>query len=398
VPGRYGDGAGLYLQVGPTGTKSWLLRYMLNGRSREMGLGPVPLISLAEARVRATACRKQLIDGLDPLDQKAAQKLARALEVAKAITFDECAAAYIEAHRPGWKNIKHAGQWESTLKTYASPLIGGLAVQAVDTSLLLKILTPIWRDKTETAVRLRNRIELVLSWAGARGYRTGENPARWRGHLDKLLPKPTKVKAVVHHPALPIDELPAFLKKLRAEGSTACLALEFLILTAARTGEVLGAHWNEFNLPEASWTIPGNRMKAGKEHRVPLTPRVMEILRIMQARPAGGMVFPGRNRGSGLSNMALLAILRRMNCGVTSHGFRSTFRDWASERTNFSREVAEAALAHTLRDKVEAAYRRGDLFLKRRRLMEAWAQFCNSPASEVAPVYDLRPPILESFP
>ena len=304
------------------------------------------------------------------------------LNAAKAMTFRDCAARYIASHRAGWRNPKHAAQWEATLATYAGPVMGGLSVQAIDTALVLKVLEPIWTTKPETAGRVRGRIESVLDWAKVRGYRAGENPARWRGHLDKLLPARSKVRRVEHHAALPYAELPGFLMSLRDQEGIAARALEFAIVTAARTGEVIGARWSEIDLLEKIWTVPPGRMKAGKEHRVPLSARALAILEEMQPHrhAEDSFVFPGAKLGRPLSNMAFLMLLRRMGRDdLTAHGFRSSFRDWAAERTNFPSEVAEMALAHMVGSKVEAAYRRGDLFEKRSRLMAAWATFCNEP-------------------
>jgi integrase len=378
-PGRYADGNGLYLQVGPTGTKSWLFRYMINGRAREMGLGPVSLIPLAEARVAALETRRKVHEGIDPLAEREEQQRQARIEQARAMTFSQCADAYIQAHRSSWRNDKHAAQWESTLKSYAAPIIGDLPVDAVDLRLVLAILEPIWRDKPETASRLRGRLETVLDWAAVRGLRQGDNPARWRGHLDKLLPARAKVKRVEHHAALPYAEIGAFMAKLRTREGIGSLALEFTILTAARTSEVLNATWGEIDRDAAAWTVPGARMKAGREHRVPLSPRALAILTELGGGGDMEFVFPGNRAGKPLSNMVFLQLLKRMGyADLTAHGFRSTFRDWAAEQTAFPREVAEAALAHVVADKVEAAYRRGDLFEKRRQLMEAWASWCGA--------------------
>lgn len=385
--GRYGDGGGLYLQVSKTGAKSWLFRYTLNGKAREMGLGALALVTLAEARQKATECRKQLSETVDPLDARVQQAKQAAAEAAKVMTFDACAKSYMDAHRASWKNVKHTLQWESTLSRFASPVIGALPVQDVDTGLVMRVLEPIWWKKTETASRLRNRIELILGWASARGYRSSENPARWRNHLDKLLPRRSKISPIVHHKALPIDEVPEFLTRLRERDGMSPRALEFLILTATRTGETLGARWPEIDLNTKTWTIPAARMKAKREHRVPLTDRCIEILQEMQGLH-DERVFPGRG-GCQLSDTSLLMLLRRMRCPVVSHGFRSSFRDWCAERTNFPREVAEAALAHSLKDKSEAAYFRSDLFQKRRLLMEAWAEFC-SRARAAGEVIEMR--------
>jgi len=381
-PGLYHDGGGLYLQVSAGGTQSWIYKYMLDGRAREMGLGPTSLISLGDARTRAIEAGKLRLDGVDPIEARKAKRDAVRLEAAKSVTFDACAAAYIDAHKAGWHNAKHQDQWRNTLKTYSSPVFGDLPVQAVDVGLVMKVLEPIWHDKAETASRLRGRIEAVLDWATVRGYRSGENPARWRGHLDKLLPARGKVRKVEHHAALPYRDVPAFITGLRGQEGIAARALEFLILTAARTGEVIGARWDEFDLDDRLWTIPAARMKAGKEHRVPLSAAAAAIIGKLKKLRVGEFVFPGQKLRQPLSNMAMLKVLERMGRGdLTAHGFRSTFRDWVAEQTNVAHEVAEMALAHTVSDKVEAAYRRGDLFEKRRELMEDWARYCFKAAS-----------------
>jgi integrase len=375
APGMYADGGGLYLQV-TEGGASWIYRYMLVGRPREMGLGPLALFGLSEARAKALDARRLCHEGIDPIDARRAIRAKARLDAAKAVTFMECADSYIKAQRAGWRNGKHAAQWEATLATYAKPVIGALPVQAIDTALVLKVLEPIWTAKPETAGRVRGRIESILDWAKVRGYRAGENPARWRGHLDKLLPARAKVRKVEHHAALPYAELPAFLVALREQEGIAARALEFTILTAARTGETIAATWDEINWTDKVWIIRAERMKAGKEHRVPLCDRALAILREMNpADDVAGeqFVFPGSKAGRPLSNMAFLMLLRRMGRGdLTAHGFRSSFRDWAAERTNFPSEAAEMALAHVVGSKVEAAYRRGDMFEKRRRLMDAW--------------------------
>jgi len=371
--GMYHDGGGLYLQVSGRGAKSWIYRFMLDGRPREMGLGPVNAISLAEARKRATECRRMRHDGTDPIEARKEKRDQGKLEAAKAVTFDTCAAAYIDAHKASWRNGKHRDQWRNTLNSYAAPVFGSLPVQAVDLALVMKALEPIWKTKPETASRLRGRIEAVLDWATVRGYRKGENPARWRGHLDKLLPARAKFRKVEHHPALPYEEITDFTATLRRQEGIAARALEFLILTATRTGEIIGARWDEIDMKDKIWVVPRARMKAGREHRVPLSGAALSILKQMKEITEGDFVFPGGKKGRPLSNMAMLAALKRMDRNdLTAHGFRSTFRDWAAERTNFPREVVEMALAHTIESKVEAAYRRGDLFQKRRQLMEAW--------------------------
>ncbi|QBQ54329.1 tyrosine-type recombinase/integrase [Nitrosococcus wardiae] len=374
-PGYYGDGGGLWLQVSKSGSKSWIFRFTLNGRSREMGLGAIHTISLAEAREEAHRCRQFLRQGVDPLQIKREKAVAKRLEAAKAMSFDECSAAYLKAHRYSWKNAKHAAQWKSTLSTYASPVFGRLPVAEVDTALVMKCLEPIWQEKTETASRLRGRIESVLDWATVRGYRHGDNPARWRGHLNKLLPARSKVQKVKHHAALPYKKIGLFIQTLRQQEGIAARAFEFAILTAARTGEVTGATWDEIDLAAKVWTLPASRMKVGREHRVPLSNRAIAILEEME-KFNGAYIFPGQSKGK-LSNMAFLMLLRRMeHKGLTAHGFRSTFRDWAAEMTAYPREVAEMALAHALNNTVEAAYRRGDLFEKRVRLMADWALYC----------------------
>ncbi|MET3841826.1 site-specific integrase [Bradyrhizobium sp. OAE829] len=394
-PGMYADGGGLYLRVTEDGTKNWVYRFMLSGRPRWMGMGPLHTIGLAEARNRAAECRRQRHDGIDPIEARRAGRQQARLRSAKAITFKECASKYIATNRAGWRNAKHAAQWEATLATYAEPVIGALSVQSIDMTLVLKVIEPIWTTKPETAGRLRGRIESILDWARVRGYCEGENPARWRGHLDKVLPARSKVRKVEHHAALPYAALPGFLMSLREQEGIAASALEFAILTAARTGETLGVLWSEIDLLDKVWTVPAGRMKAGRDHRVPLSTRSVAILGTMKSLrhvDAGdAYVFPGGKRGKPLSNMAFLMLLRRMGRDdLTAHGFRSSFRDWAAERTNFPAEVPEMALAHTVSDKTVAAYNRSDLFEKRRRLMTQWASFCTAPEQtsqgNVAPI------------
>jgi len=386
--GLYGDGGGLFLQVSESGAKSWVFRFKKADRLRVMGLGPAHTITLAEARDRARECRKLRLDGIDPIEARRAERAQAKLDAAKAVTFAECADAYITAHKAGWRNPKHAAQWPATLATYVNPTFGVLPVQAIDTALVTRVMEPIWTKKPETASRVRGRIESILDWATARGYRQGENPARWRGHLENLFPRRSKVRRVEHHAALPYSELSAFMLALRQQEGVAARALEFTILTAARTGEVIGARWEEINIAERLWSVPAERMKAGREHRVPLCGKALEIVEEMRAI-GGNFIFPGGKRGKPLSNMAMTMLLRRMGHGdQTVHGFRSTFRDWAAERTNFPAEVAEMALAHAVTDKVEAAYRRGDLFEKRRALAEAWAKFCATAlvGGEIVPI------------
>lgn len=375
--GRYADGNGLYLQVAAGGSKSWLFRYMRDGKATAMGLGSTGVVSLAEARDLAIEQKRIIQSGRDPIAARKAKREAAMLEAAKSITFRKASEKYIAAHKSSWKNAKHAAQWTSTLETYAYPVIGDLPVAAIDTGLVLKIIEPIWETKTETASRVRSRIENVLSWATVRGYREGDNPARWRGHLEQSLPARSKVRKVKHHAALPYTEVGSFMVALRQREAIAARALEFAILTATRSGEVLNARWSEFNPDAAEWIIPAERMKAGRDHRVPLSDRSLEIVRQMgEDFGTRGYVFPGQKPGKPLSGMAFAMMLRRMERDdITAHGFRSTFRDWAAEQTAYTREVAEMALAHTIPDRTEAAYRRGDLFEKRRRLMADWAEF-----------------------
>jgi integrase len=381
--GYLSDGGGLYLQISAGGAKSWVFRYREAGRLRELGLGAAHTFTLAEARKRATEQRKLRADGTDPIEHRHAQRSKAKLDAAKAMTFRQCAEIYIDAHRKSWKNDKHAAQWSATLATYAYPILEDLAVGSIDVALVTKALEPIWRDKTETASRLRGRIEAVLDWATVRGYRHGDNPARWRGHLDKLLPARAKVQRVEHHAALPYVKIGPFMAQLREQGGMAALSLQFLILTATRTSEVLNATWSEVDLGAAVWTIPADRMKAQREHRVPLSKPAVALLRELHTHRTGDFVFPSAKPNRPLSNMAMLKLLKRMGrADLTVHGFRSTFRDWGAERTNFPREVAEQALAHSLPDKVEAAYRRGDLFDKRRKLMEVWTRFCATTTAE----------------
>jgi integrase len=396
-PGLHWVSRNLYLDT--TSGVSWVFRFLLHGQARAMGLGAYPDITLAEAREKARLARRLVKEGVDPIEERRVERAAARLERAKTMTFRQCAEGYVRAHSPGWKNAKHAAQWPSTLAAYVYPVFGDLPVQAVDIGLIMRALEPIWTEKTETASRVRGRIEAVLDWATARGHRQGENPARWKGHLDKLLSAPTKAKQAArrengrgaHHTALPYAELPEFMAELRQQDGVAARAFEFTILTVARTGEVIGAKWSEIDLVERLWVVPADRMKAGKEHRVPLCDRAVEILEEMQKLHEGDFVFPGGKAGRPLSNMAFLMLLRRRGRGdLTAHGFRSTFSDWCAERTGFSSEVREMALAHAVLDKVEAAYRRGDLFDKRRQLAEAWARFCATPAIDAGVVPLLR--------
>ena len=379
-PGLYGDGANLYLRVDDSGAKSWIFRWEIGGgKVRKLGLGPLHTVSLADARDGAEDVRRQILDGIDPRQARRDAKAAALLAEAKLITFDAARDAFIEAHKAGWKSDKHAAQWKATLETYASPHFGKLAVGDVDTGLMMRALEPIWASKSETAHRVRGRVESILDWAKVRGYRSGDNPARWKGHLDHLLPARGKVHTVEHHAALPYAELPSFMRDLRGRYGVAALALEFAILTACRTSEVLNATWDEIDLAKRIWTIAAERMKGGRKHRVPLCDRAIAIIEDVRTVKHGAFIFPGAKRGKPLSNMAMLTALERMGRDdLTTHGFRSTFRTWGAERTNFPREVIEAALAHVIGDKTEEAYQRGDLFDKRRRLMTAWAAFAES--------------------
>jgi integrase len=395
------DGGGLYLRVSASGAKSWVFRYQLSGKRRDMGLGPYPEIGLAEAREKAMAHRKQRHDGVDPLDTRHAARQAERVREARGRTFREVAEEYVTRKEAAWRNEKHRRQWRQTLGSYTYPVLGDLPVSAIDTGLVMQVLTPIWSTKTETAKRVRGRIEAVLDAAAVHGYREGPNPAAWRGHLDKLLPAPTKLRMVAHHAALPYDTVPAFITNLRERDRISARALEFLILTAARSGEALGATWGEIDATGRVWTIPAARMKAFREHRVPLSESacavlegVRELAPSSDGKPAKeAPLFPGLRRAFPLSRMVLLNLLWRMGYqDGTVHGFRSAFSDWAAERTSYPREVVEMALAHAIENRVEAAYRRGDLFEKRRQLMDAWAAFCASAGSsaEVVPLHAAR--------
>ena len=379
-PGYHRCDRGLYLQVARSGTKSWLFRYKspVTAKQREMGLGSLNLISLATARNMTLECRRQVLSGLDPLEERARSKRARQLAQARSITFKQAAEHCIASKTPEWKNAKHAQQWTNSLTAYAYPVFGTLYISDLDTDLVLKAIEPIWISKAETASRVRQRIETVWDWARARKYVEGENPARLRGHLDKILAKTAKVKRVKHHAAVPYKQIGPLIKKLRGRKGSSALALEFMILTAARTGEVRGARWQEIDLSTKVWIIPADRMKASKEHRVPLCDRAVEILNSIKSnRNPDGYVFPGWKAETGLSDGAMLTLLRKMDVGpYTPHGFRSTFRDWAAEEAHeFSNETVELALAHTIKNKAEAAYRRGDQLERRRALMLAWSEY-----------------------
>ena len=379
-PGRYSDGGNLYLFIKQSGARVWTFRFTMPGQKpREMSLGKEADVTLAEARDKARDARRELDAGRDPIESRCQ---ARQEAAGNGMTFKQVAGFYITAHEDGWRNAKHRAQWASTLKSYVEPVFGDLPVGKVSIGQVMQVLEPLWKIKPETASRLRGRIEAVLDYASARGWRKGENPARWKGHLANLLPKRSKFAAVEHHAALPWKECPLFMSSLSEQNGTAALALRFTILTAARTSEVTGATWVEVDLKAKVWTIPGKRMKAAREHRVPLSPAALAVLSNMHTPDAKAehYLFPGGKTGKGLSNMAMAATLRRMKRGdLTVHGFRSSFRDWCAEMSAAPREVAEAALAHTLRDKVEAAYQRGDMLDRRAKLMGEWSEFLSQP-------------------
>jgi integrase len=379
----HGDGDGLWLRVVTKERRSWLFRYQRRGKAREMGLGGFPDVSLAEARDRAQAARKQLANDIDPIDHREAERQAEAAEQAHATTFAEAAKAYIAANESGWRSNKSAQQWRNSLAAYAEPVLGEMACSAIETADVLKVLQPIWAKKPETATRVRRRIETVLSFAKVRGWRSGENPAAWRGHLQNSLPARSKVAPVVHYAALDWREAAAFMTELQARDGMGARALAFVILTAARSGEVRGARWDEINFDRTEWIIPAERMKAGQPHRVPLSEPALALLREQaKLKDGSGLVFLGQRKDTPMSDMTLTAVLRRMGRGdLTAHGFRSTFRDWAAEATGHPNHVVEQALAHTIGSAVEAAYRRGDLFAKRVVLMNDWASYLEQPAA-----------------
>ena len=394
-PGRHVDGNGLHLLVKASGARSWVLRYTLHGKTRDVGLSRCPEalvllaqsgreeLSLAQARDLAAIYRLKVRAGIDPLSEReqqaAASRVAQAQDEAAQLTFYDAAQSYLASRESTWRNAKHRQQWHNTLSAYVFPSLGALPVADIGTAEVLAVLEPIWKSKAETANRVRGRMEAIIDAARARGHFSGENPARWRGHLDKILPARQRLSRG-HHAAMPYDEAPAFLEQLRAREAVAAMALEFTILTAVRTGEVLGATWAEIDFEKRTWTVPALRMKAGREHRVPLSSRAVEVLN--ETKKLGSdYLFPGQ-RGGKLSGMAMAMLLRRMGHVVTVHGFRSSFRDWAAEMTAFPHEVCEMALAHTIANKAEAAYRRGDIFEKRRLLMDGWEEFCSSADSD----------------
>lgn len=374
-PGRYAVGGadGLHLRI-TLGSRAWILRVQVGEKRRDLGLGSYPNIGLAEARERARDIRKNIQEGNVPLSPRARAKAEITEREIDTKTFKECAEAFIAGKSSEWRNPKHRQQWENTLVTYVYPKIGSLPVSDIALPHILSCLEPIWNSKTETAVRIRGRIESILNYAAVRQYRSGENPARWRGHLDSILPSPNKVQKTEHHGAMPINDLPDFMTMLSNKEGNSIRGLEFLVLTAARSGEVRGAEWNEFDFNNKVWTIPAERMKAGIEHRVPLSTHAMAILKRIDKLQGTNLVFPAP-RGGKLSDMAFTQIMRRMTLTCVPHGFRSTFRDWCGEKTQFPRELAEQALAHVLSNKVEAAYRRGDALEKRREMMQNWADY-----------------------
>ena len=390
--GMHADGNGLYLRVQASGAKGWIFRFQLGGKRREMGIGTLAERPAVDARAAAAELGRMVREGIDPIEERNRREKeandAAKQAAAGTVIFLQVAADYIASHRAGWRNAKHADQWANTLATYAEPVIGDLAPADVTTEHLLTILSPIWTTKPETASRVRSRIELVLSYAKAKKLRDGENPAMWRGHLDALLPKPSRVKKVRHHPALPYAQMSEFMLALRNVQGLGARALEFAILNAARSGEVRLAEWREIDLDAATWTVPADRMKARRAHRVPLSQAALRLLESLPRLDGTDLLFPGMRAQRPMSDMALTAVIRRMNEGrprwmdpksnaqAVPHGFRSTFRDWCAEQTHFPAEMAEIALAHTVGDKVEAAYRRGDMFEKRRAMMQAWAEWC----------------------
>jgi integrase len=384
-PGRYSDGQGLYLQIVNASNRSWVFRYERAGRERFMGLGPVHTLDLQEARAKARKARQLLLEGIDPIDARTDERRARVEAAKKRLTFREAAQAYNDAHERKWGNARHRAQFLSSLRAYAFPVLGDMAVAAIDTPAVLRAIEPHWPSKTETMARVRGRIESVLDWAGVRGYRSGDNPARWRGHLSEVLPARNEIAKVEHHPALDYRELPQFMSELRKREGMAARALEFLILCAARTGETTGALWPEIRLTDKVWTIPADRMKGGREHRVPLSKPAIGLLRALPTEEGNAFVFIGSQPGSGLSSQGMTQVLRRMGrTDISVHGFRSTFRDWCAEQTNFPREIAELALAHNVAGKTERAYQRSDVLKKRLALTEMWGRYAtSSPATGV---------------
>lgn len=377
-PGRHAVGVipGLLIVVKDTGAKSWILRTVIGEKRRNIGLGGYPEITLAQAREKARNTKKIIEQGIDPIEERQTRRIALIKSQGCKMTFAEAARLCHDKKTPEFKSEKHARDWISSVNRYANPVLGSLSVNEIELPNILKVLEPIWQEKTETATRLRQRLEHILNWATVSGHRKGDNPARWSGHLDAVLPKPSKVHKKKHHAALPWQEIGAFMAKLKKKQGMAARALEWIILTACRSGEVRFATWDEIDMENRAWTIPADRMKAGKEHKIPLTDDAVKLLEALPRFQESNYIFPAA-RGGALSDMAVSMVCRRMKIKAVPHGFRSTFRDWCAENTNFPREVAEMALAHTVGNAVEAAYRRGDLFIKRRKLMEAWSGLCN---------------------
>jgi integrase len=381
-PGMYADGGGLYLRVAEGGSKQWIFRYVANGRLRDMGIAPEHTLTLAEARERATEARKLRLDGIDPIEHKRTRRAAQQAAAAGAKTFKQCAEGYIKDNEAAWSNPKHRKQWETTLSTYVYPELGPLPVATIDTPLVLKVVKPLWERAPETASRVRGRIENVLGWATVHHYRIGDNPARWKGLLEHALPVRSKVAKVKHHAALPYAQAPSFMAKVREDTRIAARCLEFIALNAVRVGEANIAAWDEIDFANRIWIVPPERTKGRKEHRIPLSPAALAVLEAMRAIKHSDYIFPGKRQARAVGGNTVLRVAKEIaGIDITAHGFRSTFRDWAAERTSFPREVAEMALAHAIPNAVEAAYRRGDLFEKRRRLMGAWADYCAKPSA-----------------
>src|SRR5262245_7125098 len=385
-PGMLSDGGGMYLRIAPGGSKHFVFRYAVNGRLRDMGLGPTHTVSLAMAREKALEARRLRLEGIDPIAHKKARIASLQAADAKAMTFKQCAEGFIKDNEAEWKSAAHRQQWASTLAQYVYPVLGELPVAAIDTPLVLRVLKPHWQDKTATMSRVRGRIESVLGWATVHHYRAGDNPARWSGLLEHALPAVAKIAKTEHHAALPYAEVAGFMAKVRTDTSAAARCLEFITLTAVRLGEARGALWQEIDFEARTWTVPAHRMKGGREHRVPLSDAAMKTLQAMAEIRTGNFIFPGMRQGQPVGERTIQDLVKRYGGAITTHGFRSSFRDWAAERTSFPREVAEMALAHAIPNAVEAAYRRGDLFEKRRQLMAAWSAYCAKLAVSEAKV------------
>ena len=387
-PGYYADGGGLYLQISASGSRSWIYRFSIAGRAREMGLGPLSLLPLAAARKEAAECRALVKQRIDPIEARKRRELERVASASDRVSFKSAADAYVTSREASWKSSKHVKQWRATLETYAYPIIGHRDVRDIDTELIVRVLQPIWAKKGETARRLRGRIKAILDAETVLGHRTGDNPARYVDHLDRVLPRSKKRRDVQHHPALPWEEMPTFFAELKTHPRRAARALRLLIMTASRTNEIRFARPEEFDLRAKIWTIPADRMKAGVEHRVPLCDEAVALVREQIGHWAKwGWLFPGYKPGRPLSNMAMLTLLRRMERpDITVHGFRSTFRDWIADCTDYADSLAEQALAHAVGSAVESAYRRRDMLERRRPLMEDWVQYCSSGPSSVVPL------------